>query len=49
MGEPSLVGTSAAIANALSNALGGYRFSKTPIRREDIVAALEWMKSNGKL
>ncbi|MDG6995644.1 MAG: xanthine dehydrogenase family protein molybdopterin-binding subunit [Nitrososphaerota archaeon] len=49
MGEPSLCATSAAIANALSNALGGYRFSKTPIRREDIVAALEWMQQNGKL
>ena len=48
MGEPALAGTSPAIANALSNALGGYRFMKSPIRREDIVAALEWMQSNGK-
>lgn len=49
MGEPSLTGTGAAIANALSNALGGYRFSKLPIRREDIVAALESMQKSGKI
>ena len=49
MGEPSLTGTSAAIANALSNALGGYRFYNLPVRREDIVAAIEWMQQNGKL
>jgi len=49
IGENSQMNTVACIANALSNALGGYRFSKVPIRREDIVTALEWMKANGKL
>ncbi|MDG7000000.1 MAG: xanthine dehydrogenase family protein molybdopterin-binding subunit [Nitrososphaerota archaeon] len=49
IGEPALTTTSAAIANALSNALGGYRFYKLPIRRENIVEALEWMQSQGKL
>ena len=49
IGEPCLVGSSAAIANALSNALGGYRFNKIPIRREDVVAAIQWMQSTGKL
>lgn len=47
--EGLLAGTSAAIANALSNALGGYRFKKLPIRIDDIVKALEWMKQNGLL
>ena len=49
IGEPALTTTSSAIANALSNALGGYRFYKLPIRRENIVEALEWMQSQGKL
>ncbi len=49
IGEPALTTTSPAIANALSNALGGYRWHKLPIRRENIVEALEWMQSQGKL
>jgi CO/xanthine dehydrogenase Mo-binding subunit len=49
IGEPSLISVSPAIANALSNALGGYRFTKLPITRQDIVAAIEWMTRNGKL
>jgi len=49
MGENSQMNSVACIANALSNALGGYRFTKVPIRREDIITALEWMKANGKL
>ncbi len=49
MGEDSLCATSAAIANAMSNALGGYRFTSVPMRKEDIVAALQWMQANGKL
>ncbi|MDG6902883.1 MAG: xanthine dehydrogenase family protein molybdopterin-binding subunit [Nitrososphaerota archaeon] len=49
IGENVLIGASAAIANAMSNALGGYRFTSLPIRKEDIVAAIRWMKSTGKL
>ena len=49
IGELCLISASPAIANALSNALGGYRFTSLPIRKEDIVAALQWMKDNGKL
>ncbi len=49
IGEPCLVGSSPAIVNALSNALGGYRFTRIPVRREDIIAAVNWMKSTGKL
>jgi len=37
------------ILNALSNAMGGYRFIKTPVRKEDIVAALQYMKTKGLL
>ena len=49
MGENSQMNAVACIVNALSNALGGYRFTKVPVRKEDIVTALEWMKANGKL
>jgi len=49
IGELCLITSAAAISNALSNALGGYRFTTIPIRKEDIVAALQWMKSQGKL
>jgi len=49
IGENCVTATSAAIANALSNALGGYRFYSTPIKKENIVAALQWMQANGKL
>jgi len=47
IGENCTTATAAAIANALSNALGGYRFTRTPIKKEDIVAALQWMQSKG--
>ena len=49
IGELCLIAASPAVANALSNALGGYRFTSLPIRKEDVVAALQWMKDNGKL
>lgn len=49
IGENTLMSVIPCILNALSNALGGYRFTKTPVRKEDIVAALQWMKDNGKL
>lgn len=49
IGELCLIASSPAISNALSNALGGYRFTSLPIRKEDIVSALQWMKANGKL
>jgi serine/threonine-protein kinase RsbW len=48
-GEPAIVPVGAAIANAMSNAFGGYRFTKVPIRREDIVTALQYLKDNGLL
>jgi CO/xanthine dehydrogenase Mo-binding subunit len=49
IGENTLMAVSPAIANALSNALGGYRFTKLPITREDIIRAIQWARQNGKL
>jgi len=49
IGENTLMSVIPMILNALSNAMGGYRFIKTPVRKEDIVTALQWMKANGKL
>jgi len=49
IGENTLMSVIPSILNALSNAMGGYRFIKTPVRKEDIVLALQWMKQNGKL
>jgi CO/xanthine dehydrogenase Mo-binding subunit len=49
IGENTLMSVIPTILNALSNALGGYRFTHTPVRKEDIVTALQWMKANGKL
>lgn len=49
IGEPCLMAVSPAIANALSNALGGYRFRTLPIAREDVIAGIKWAKANGKL
>jgi len=49
IGEPVLMAVSPAIANALSNALGGYRFRTLPISREDIMAGIAWAKANGKI
>jgi CO/xanthine dehydrogenase Mo-binding subunit len=48
-GQEVMSSVPASICNALSNALGGYRFTKLPVRKEDIVTALQWMKANGKL
>ncbi|MGD0637432.1 MAG: xanthine dehydrogenase family protein molybdopterin-binding subunit [Nitrososphaerales archaeon] len=49
IGENCVTSSSAAIANALSNALGGYRFIRAPIRKGDIIAALQYMQANGEL
>ena len=49
LGEHVLIGVSPTIANALSNALGGYRFTKLPITRQDIVEGIRWAKQNGKI
>jgi CO/xanthine dehydrogenase Mo-binding subunit len=49
IGENTLMSVIPTILNALSNAMGGYRFVKVPVRKEDIVTALQWMKANGKL
>ena len=49
MGENALTAVASAVLNALSNACGGYRFTRMPVRKEDIVDALQWMKDNGKL
>ncbi|MDG6901423.1 MAG: xanthine dehydrogenase family protein molybdopterin-binding subunit [Nitrososphaerota archaeon] len=49
IGEPVLMAVSPAIANALSNALGGYRFRTLPITREEIVAGIQWARANGKI
>jgi CO/xanthine dehydrogenase Mo-binding subunit len=40
VGEPPVAGAAAAFANAVADALG-LRFTRLPITREDIVAALE--------
>jgi hypothetical protein len=40
VGEPPVAGTAAAFANAVADALG-VRFTRLPITRQDIVAALE--------
>ena len=49
IGENTLMGVIPCILNALSNALGGYRFDHIPVRKENIVEALQWMKSKGLL
>jgi CO/xanthine dehydrogenase Mo-binding subunit len=49
IGENCSMAVSAAIANALSNAMGGYRFNTLPITKMDIVAGIQWMQANGKL
>lgn len=49
IGEPVLMAVAPAIANALSNALGGYRFRTLPISREEIMAGIKWAKANGKI
>jgi CO/xanthine dehydrogenase Mo-binding subunit len=49
IGENTLMSVIPMILNALSNAMGGYRFIHTPVRKEDIVLGLQWMKQNGKL
>ena len=49
MGEPVLESVSVVLANALSNALGGYRFLKLPIRREDVINAIQTQQTAGKI
>lgn len=49
IGENVLSAVSPAVANALTNALGGYRFTSLPITREMIMNAVQWMKEVGKL
>ena len=49
MAENALTGVASCVLNALSNACAGYRFTRMPVRKEDIVDALQWMKANGKL
>ncbi|MDG6953555.1 MAG: xanthine dehydrogenase family protein molybdopterin-binding subunit [Nitrososphaerota archaeon] len=46
IGENCIIAADISFINALSNALGGYRFHKTPIRIEDVVEAIQWMNSN---
>ena len=45
IGENGQTACCPCVLNALSNALGGYRFTKMPVRKEDIVTALEWLKT----
>ena len=49
IGENVIICYSPGLANALSNALGGYRFYQIPITRVDIVAGLQWMRSKGMI
>ncbi|HVP22436.1 MAG TPA: xanthine dehydrogenase family protein molybdopterin-binding subunit [Conexivisphaerales archaeon] len=49
IGENVLIAVSPAVANALSNALGGYRFDHLPISREDVMKAIAWAKGANKL
>lgn len=44
IGENVMMAVSPALANALSNAMGGYRFTSIPLTREKIVAGLQWMQ-----
>ncbi|MCL4355533.1 MAG: xanthine dehydrogenase family protein molybdopterin-binding subunit [Nitrososphaerota archaeon] len=46
IGENTIIGADVTYTNALSNALGGYRFKKTPVRIEDVVAAIQAMNGN---
>jgi CO/xanthine dehydrogenase Mo-binding subunit len=48
IGENCIIGADVVFTNALSNALGGYRFHSTPIRMEDVVTAIQWAQANGK-
>jgi CO/xanthine dehydrogenase Mo-binding subunit len=46
IGENCLIAVSPALANALSNALGGYPyFNSLPINKEQIVAGIQWARS----
>ena len=47
IGENVMMAVAPAYANALSNAMGGYRFNSLPITREKIVAGLQWMQKQG--
>ncbi len=47
IGENCIIAADVSFINALSNALGGYRFHKTPVRIEDVVAAIQLMQANG--
>ena len=49
IGENVIICYSPAIANAISNALGGYRFNQLPITKQDIVGGLNWMRSQGMI
>ena len=49
IGENCLMAVSPAIANALSNALGGYRFLKLPITKQDIAEAIQLQQKAGIL
>ncbi|MDR5684220.1 MAG: xanthine dehydrogenase family protein molybdopterin-binding subunit [Armatimonadota bacterium] len=48
MGEPPIIPTAAAIANAVSDALG-VRITHLPIRREVVLAAVEQARRSGQL
>lgn len=47
LGELALMAVSPLLTNALSNALGGYRFNTLPVSRADVIAAIQWCKQNG--
>lgn len=49
IGENCIIGGDVVFINALTNALGGYRFHGSPVRIEDIVYAIQEQKKLGKL
>ena len=47
IGENTLMSVIPMILNALSNAMYGYRFIHVPVRKEDIVLGLQYLKQKG--
>ena len=45
IGENVLISVSPGLINAITNALGGYQFTKTPVTKADLVEGIKWAKS----
>ncbi|MGI0092032.1 MAG: hypothetical protein ACREBS_10010, partial [Nitrososphaerales archaeon] len=44
IGENVLISVSPAIVNAITNALGGYQFTRLPVTRADLIEGITWAK-----